>query len=279
VIRPVDYLPRWGLKMNSSINLDVIVSFATYLGEAARWVEHASGEMGPDGVAHIQREIGPYKSGLSEIGLTSCVDQIERLEQKLTDEKVTFESIRVEMRALTQRLSDEFSHCMGIMLTGEHIKWFSTKEPLFGERVADRFPRSTRDIEEAGKCLALNRATACVFHLMRVMEVGLRSVASGLGIPYAPSWESYIAQIQTKIDEKHSKKGRKWQRQEPFFRDVLAHLHAIKIAWRNPTMHIVNHYTPEQGQEVFNAVRGFMRHLAEGLPEPKKRLAKKEANP
>jgi hypothetical protein len=53
---------------------------------------------------------------------------------------------------------------------------------------------------------------------------------------------------------------------------VLAHLHAVKVAWRNPTMHIVNQYTPEQAEEVFNAVRGFMRHLASKLEltDPKK---------
>jgi hypothetical protein len=33
-------------------------------------------------------------------------------------------------------------------------------------------------------------------------------------------------------------------------------------------MHIVRHYTPDMAEDVFNAVKGFMRHLATRLTEP-----------
>jgi len=62
-------------------------------------------------------------------------------------------------------------------------------------------------------------------------------------------------------------RGVRWKRDEPFLREVLGHLQAVKVAWRNPTMHIVNVYTLEQAEEIFNAVRGFMRHLATRLSE------------
>jgi hypothetical protein len=38
------------------------------------------------------------------------------------------------------------------------------------------------DISEAAQCLALNRPTACVFHLMRVMETGVQILGNRLGI-------------------------------------------------------------------------------------------------
>jgi hypothetical protein len=94
------------------------------------------------------------------------------------------------------------------------------------------------------------------------MEVGLKALGKALGIPYAPSWESYIRQIADKIGEKHKAKGIKWKRDEPFFREILGDLQTIKIAWRNPTMHIVRHYNPNESEEVFRAVRGFMTLLA-----------------
>ena len=39
------------------------------------------------------------------------------------------------------------------------------REKLFGKDVESAFPSVISDFEEAGKCLALARATACVFHL------------------------------------------------------------------------------------------------------------------
>jgi hypothetical protein len=36
---------------------------------------------------------------------------------------------------------------------------------------------------------------------------------------------------------------------------------------RNPTMHIINSYPPDIAEEVFTAVRAFMRHLATKLSE------------
>lgn len=165
---------------------------------------------------------------------------------------------------VTLRLEDELS---GIALFGikRHAELYEPDTPLFGEAVADKFPLAIPDIEDAGKCLALEQGTACVFHLMRIMEVGLKSLANLLGIPYAPSWESYIKQIQDKIGEKHDRKGVDWKCDEPFFRDVLGDLQSIKICWRNPTMHVVRRYSPDEADQIFGTVRTFMKRLADRL--------------
>jgi hypothetical protein len=97
---------------------------------------------------------------------------------------------------------------------------------------------------------------------MRVMEEGLKLLAKLLGIPYAPSWESYIRQISENISQKHRKKGIRWKKDEPFFKEVLGNLESIKIAWRNPTMHIVRRYDDEEAEQIFIAVRLFMQRLA-----------------
>jgi hypothetical protein len=133
---------------------------------------------------------------------------------------------------------------------------------LFGQLVNDKFPASIDDIEEAGKCIALGRGTGAVMHLMRVMEVGLKSLGRMLTIPYAPSWESYLKQISDKIGAKRRIKGIKWKRDEPYFRDISGDLLVIKQAWRNPTMHIDRKYAPEEAIEIFRAVKALMQRLA-----------------
>ncbi len=182
---------------------------------------------------------------------------------------------------LRGRLVDELQGQFFFYLTRkEAIRWKDTQP--FGGEVFEHFPSAIIEIEEASKCLALERSTAAVFHLMRAMEVALKATAGELGVAYAPSWEPYLKQIQDRIDQKWRKKGIKWKRDEPFFRDVLGHLQAVKVAWRNPTMHVINQYTLEQAEDIFNTVRVFMRHLATKLSEnPTKNASrgKKTAKP
>jgi hypothetical protein len=168
---------------------------------------------------------------------------------------------------LSDRILDELSLSLFLHIPSEKMVLYEQKEPLFGLKIMEVFPTAITDIQEAGKCLALGRATACVFHLMRVMEVGLKALAKGLGIPYAPSWESYLRQIETKITEKHSQKTKGWKKLEPFYRDIAGDIQLVKIAWRNPTMHIVRSYSPEEAEDTLRAVRAFMQRLQDRFDE------------
>jgi hypothetical protein len=176
------------------------------------------------------------------------------------------ERFRKEIEILSKRIDDELRGREFFAIEHPHADYFAVRHPL-GEAVGEAFPSIAVNAEEAAKCLALDRATASVFHLMRVMETGLKVTAGALGIPYAPSWESYLRQIDSRVQQKYRVKGVRWKRDEPFFRDVSAHLHAVKAAWRNPTMHVVRDYTPEQAEDIFRAVRIFMAHLATRLHE------------
>lgn len=162
---------------------------------------------------------------------------------------------------------------VAMMMPFERVKYFEPKAPLFGQQVEDRFPEASEDIEDAGRCLAFGQGTATVMHLMRVAEVGLKALASALKLPYAPSWESYLALIQKQIAAKHGSKSVNWKKSEKFFRDVSGDLMTIKQAWRNPTMHVDRKYYPDEAEVIFGAIRTLMQTLAEGLP-PKKKTGK-----
>jgi hypothetical protein len=171
-----------------------------------------------------------------------------------------------ELQALKNAIGAELSTFVFFKINDEYAPYFKQKSP-FGIEVDTNFSRASLDIEEAAKCLALSRPTASVFHVMRVMEVGLKAIGNELDIPYAPSWESYISQITAKISEKRPKKSIDWIKDEPFFRDVLGDLQSIKIAWRNPTMHIVRNYNSDEAEDIFRAARTFMKRLATRLSQ------------
>lgn len=63
-------------------------------------------------------------------------------------------------------------------------KDFYEQNDLFGPKAHDAFPSCRRDIQKAGNCYALGQEDACVHHLMLVLERGLNTLASVVGVPY-----------------------------------------------------------------------------------------------
>jgi hypothetical protein len=198
---------------------------------------------------------------LEEIGLSICTKHAKEIIDAVQQDK-SCEVVGGEVFQLFRNFCRELEGSIFYHIPSEQAKYSDPSEPLFGLNVYEKFPMAIVDIEESGKCLAFGRGTACVFHLMRVMEVGLRSLGKGLEIPYAPSWESYLKQINTKMETAHSKKTRVWKKNEAFYRDAAGDLQMVKLAWRNPTMHITRTYSVEEADDVFRAVRAFMKHLS-----------------
>ena len=223
-------------------------------------------EMSEDTRAHNGGAIGKHLNHFSQLGLPMCRLQCERIIAALENPPITMNQFADMLHALRSRMEDETKLVRGLLLSPAETELYDQNSGLFGQSVATRFSTAADDIEEAGKCLALSRGTATVMHLMRVMEVGLKELAKPLGIPYAPSWESYLRQIADRIALPHKKKAPKWKKNEPFFRDVSGDLISVKQAWRNPSMHVVRKYSPEEADEILRAVRRFMQRLADGLP-------------
>jgi hypothetical protein len=210
-------------------------------------------------------------TSLAELGAQLTLLSAQRLHQEMTKDecKLTYAELKEWLLNIESRLRDELSLTYVFVLDSRRSSYFKLATSSFGRDVTDRLPNAIPDIEDAGKCLALGQGTASVFHLMRVMEAALKSLAGLLGIPYAPSWESYIGQIERCITEKHKRKTVQWKRDEAFYREILGNLQTIKIVWRNPTMHIVRRYSVEEAEEIYIAVRGFLQRIAPRLPKPK----------
>lgn len=143
---------------------------------------------------------------------------------------------------------------------------------IFGEPVANAFPSASFDIVESGICLALARGTACVFHLMRVLEAGLTALGNKFGVSLEhTNWAPAIEQIEKKIRDMH--KDLTWKalpdckEQQEFYAQAISHFGIFKDAWRNYTMHARGVYTEEQAEMIFENVKSFMQKLATKLTE------------
>jgi hypothetical protein len=138
---------------------------------------------------------------------------------------------------------------------------------LFGNDVASKFASVSNEIEEAAQCFALGRPTASVFHLMRTLEVGLRSLGKSLNDPSLdprnnPSWEAILKKCDGELQKPNAQRSPEWLTDPAFYATATANLRAVKDAWRNPTMHVDIDYDSAKALDVWNSVRAFMRHLA-----------------
>jgi hypothetical protein len=173
---------------------------------------------------NLDEKVRAYWPGLIKltqtISLPSVLPQMERIDHVLSG-KHSDKQLFALMTALYDRLEDDLNAQWFFHVRPERASFYNDPD-LFGEQVALAYRGARDDIEAAGKCLVLEQGTATVFHLMGVMEIGLRSLGQALGIEYAPSWEAYIKQINANMAQEHKKKPADWKKSEAFYRDLLA---------------------------------------------------------
>jgi hypothetical protein len=165
----------------------------------------------------------------------------------------------------TSRIADNFSQQCVLVLAPEMLRYYQQPK-LFGDAVFDNFESATDDIIEAGNCLALGRGTACVMHLMRVLEAGLKALAGALEIERQNDWGSYIREINRALAVRGSMPGPK-SPDAQFYAEMAAQFEYLKRAWRNPSMHIDRAYGIDRAGEILLAVKSFMGLLATKLKE------------
>lgn len=198
-----------------------------------------------------------------ELSLDAAAALTNRMSKRL-NKGYTYSALYTDVKDLRSRLQDQLTSRVFLFAPENRAKYYK-KPSLFGLEVSDKFPKAVDDIEDAATCLALGQGTACVMHLMRVMEVGLKALAKGLKIPYAPSWESYLTQIEARISAKRNLKTAKWKKEEKFYRDISGDLLTIKQAWRNPTMHIERRYDLDEAESILKSVQALMQRMATQL--------------
>jgi hypothetical protein len=211
-----------------------------------------------------------------KIGLRITADTIVELLQELNDLplKRNLQWLRDQIDAIEKLALKELRDRMFLYIPPERAKfWPTTKKPnIFGEEVANKFPSAAFDIGNGGVCLATTLNTAAVFHLMRVLEIGLAALAKVFGVSTAyTNWEVVLNQIESKIAGMRSDPTWKslpdCKEQQEYFSQIASYFRTVKDAWRNYTMHSRAKYMEEEAEQIFNAVKGFMQKLSERLAE------------
>jgi hypothetical protein len=203
------------------------------------------------------------RTAVEAAGMTRLLPQIGRIEGKVG--KIWENDLEPDLRNLGEAIRDELKGAYFLHVQAADIGLYG--QPAgFGEKVSERFTEATDDIEAAGNCLAVGEATASVFHLMRVMELGVRALARCLKVraidPETANWNVIVDHVNVAINKLPTRtKAMKARKAE--LAGASAALNSVRIATRNEVMHPKQMYTMEQARDVFQATRLFMRHLAD----------------
>lgn len=180
-------------------------------------------------------------------------------------------SVLEKIGELRQHILEDMETKQFLYVEGSFSDYYN-REELFGPEVADKFPSAAFDIREAGNCLALGRSTACVFHLMRVLEIGLTAVGKIFNVSLAhTNWEPAIKEIEAKIrgmrQDPNWKSVSDYKEQQEFYAQAISYLGVAKDAWRNYTAHVRGKFTEEEAALMVKNIKAFMQKISVRLSE------------
>ena len=207
-----------------------------------------------------KRFIEELRGQLHMLGLRHSVKKADAALELCNDSHLrdlaALEMLAPTVQELQSRIYDELGDGYFLQLSAVEVSLFEATEP-FGADTAAAFPLAVEDAEESAKCLGLGRYTASVFHLMRTMECAVQALSAKLAISNTDRvWGNLLSDINKKIEAMPKGNVRDdWSQ-------ALSLLYHVKQAWRNDVMHPKETYTEDQANEVFQAVRSFMRHLS-----------------
>jgi hypothetical protein len=236
-------------------------------------IELASGTLeGEHTKAQIDRYLKNIKSRLEEIRIrleevsaSLSIKSVDRIIENI-EAGTTANLVSTRLDALAERIRDELDSMYFLQLSASQAEQLNAKDHPFGVEVASNFASASEDIYEAVKCLALERPTACVMHLMRATEAPLKALGAALGVGEQVDWGGYIREIDRALGERLKAAGKR-SVEEKFYADASVEFAHVKRAWRNPSTHIDRTYTLERATEILAATRSLMRHLASRLTE------------
>lgn len=194
--------------------------------------------------------------------------QFQRLLAEAKQDELDRSRCQALVREFHQNLLTEMREHLYLVVRSDRRLLFEQGVPLFGTDVETMFGDTQYDIAAAGRCLALDEWTACVFHLMRVLEKALHQLARELEVPMADTiefqqWHVVIDQITSTIDNlKKLPKSPEKSKTLQIYSEAAQQFRFFKEAWRDHVMHSRSRYDERQAIEIWTAVRSFMEHLA-----------------
>jgi hypothetical protein len=249
----------WDMEKFSAARFYDIACQLSILGENAAW-DDLSGikfSMTPEQRSIFLRSLRSIEADCASLGLKVSLQAASAAILSL-DRAKYFGDVAGEVGQFRNVIEWEMSAGLFFHMPSKQAAFYSQPE-MFGAEVCARFPSIHFDMVEAGNCFAMGRGTACVFHLMRVVETGVQEFGRKLGITLVEqkNWQNILDEVTKAIKALPTKAPGTVELSQ-----VAANLYAVKLAWRNEVMHPNDKYTLEEAENLLGQVKLFMGQLA-----------------
>jgi len=270
------------------------LQFCEAYGKLCRWIDalhvrekedcpkDLNGRQLSDGYTHCVavEALAPIVAEIERLGFDrELVNRAKKARGRLSmsgERNWTAQTVLDELIEIRRGIGLELKKHKFAYLRSPNDQYFE-QDRCFGSEVYDQFQKARADIKDACNCFAVELYTACVFHLMRVAEHGLRVIAKRLRVTVSDNgehipikyvdWNKVITMIDNKLkDARKNMAGAKKEARLNYYSDALERCSAMKDLYRNPVSHTRTKYTHGSALDVMERVRNFMQFLARPVP-------------
>jgi hypothetical protein len=219
----------------------------------------------PQNMQELSDSLGVISETCLNLGLKLSVNQANLICEHIHSGTYTADLLQNELQQLHTRIYEELQGELFLYVPKDKAD-LAVQDYWRDPEIERAFPSTLHEFIRAGCCFAYDEPTACVFHLMRIVDTGLKATARSLGIVYdSRGWSSIGQEIHKRMEQKYSLKTDEWKRSEPLYANILTDIQAIAKAHRNEVIHRIECiYNDREAHELIILVRGFIRHLAKG---------------
>ena len=212
----------------------------------------------------IQNNLGPIEHFAISLGMLTALPHVSRLNTMLSISAVTYGTVLREIEELWNSLDhDSYAHFF-YHYPADRLKFLRDLSENWAT-VLTAFPSAKPEIEEGVDCYALGHNAACVFHMARVGEIGLRTIARERGLKNARknvpldwgTWGAVFGAIEGQLKAiRNRPPGPKKDAALAFYDTILSDLHAIQSLYRDRTMHLRKNYDDGEAQTAMKLGTG-----------------------
>lgn len=240
--------------------------------------EMAFSGVGPQNSEFFLEVLEAARKQFRDFELDAAVDRVGRLEGVVRANCKLAEVVK-EIEVLSEVAEDQLTRRHSVYVPLKKYEYFFKITALFPEAIQNAFPSVEGDAVDACVAYALNLNTACVYHVMGIVQGGLYALAHELKIPFTTAahtsvelenWKNIIDQIESEIRKLESmQKGRQKDEKLSFYSRSAVQFRYFKDAWRNHVDHNRETYDADQAHSILIHARDFIKELAEhGLHDP-----------
>lgn len=217
----------------------------------------------------------------SATGACIKISELFNAASNFPDRPYTYQQAAIALRRLYEEVEFGAKQEFFFHYPRELAKLICNIEVDWGD-ILRAFPSSRREIETGIDRYALGDYPGCVFHMMRIAELGLRMIAGERGVKELGkkkpkpiqwgTWQEVFDAIESQLKTvRQANPGPKRDVAISYYDTALSDLRTLRGLYRDPTMHFRENYDKGEAYSAIFRVQSLMQVLSSKLREDRAR--------